>query len=230
MLAVAHRGFSAKYPENSSASYIGAIKANADLIETDVRLSVEGVPLAVHDASLRRLTGQNIVISQARSDDIKNTNRFDGESFLTTEQVLKIARNHIDVLLDIKSNDTLTIQRAFDVVAKLDMRDHVVFGLRDLAQIDFLHSLDSQIKTLGMPNNISEIDVFSEKNVDAIRIWEDWFDNIDISQPLSQIWMTAGKPIDREAGEITKKRLGHFSGKNIAAVLLNDPTLIVGAR
>ena len=56
-LVIAHRGASALAPENSAASFAAALAAGADAIETDVRLTADGVPVCVHDADLRRLCG-----------------------------------------------------------------------------------------------------------------------------------------------------------------------------
>ena len=53
-LVIAHRGYSAHAPENTLASIRAAIDAGADGVEFDVRLARDGVPVVIHDASLRR--------------------------------------------------------------------------------------------------------------------------------------------------------------------------------
>ena len=53
---VAHRGNSAHAPENTFASYDQALALGADALEFDVRLSREGVPVIIHDATLDRTT------------------------------------------------------------------------------------------------------------------------------------------------------------------------------
>ncbi|KAL2885023.1 Phosphatidylglycerol phospholipase C [Ceratocystis lukuohia] len=57
--AVAHRGYSAVYPENSMAGFRGAIEeAGAQALETDVHLSRDGVVVLAHDNSLKRCFGR----------------------------------------------------------------------------------------------------------------------------------------------------------------------------
>jgi glycerophosphoryl diester phosphodiesterase len=56
-LIIAHRGDTATAPENTVPAVRAARAAGADGVEIDVRLSGDGVPVVVHDADLRRLTG-----------------------------------------------------------------------------------------------------------------------------------------------------------------------------
>ncbi|MFP4300851.1 MAG: glycerophosphodiester phosphodiesterase [Spirochaetaceae bacterium] len=54
---IAHRGYSAKEPENSMAAFLAAVHAGARGIELDVHLSSWGEPIVFHDFSLERLHG-----------------------------------------------------------------------------------------------------------------------------------------------------------------------------
>ena len=53
-LIIAHRGASLIAPENTLAAFALAMESGADGIELDVRLSRDGVPVVIHDATLRR--------------------------------------------------------------------------------------------------------------------------------------------------------------------------------
>ena len=53
---VAHRGASAELPENTLPAFERAIELGADVIEADVRLTKDGTPLCLHDATLERTT------------------------------------------------------------------------------------------------------------------------------------------------------------------------------
>ena len=55
-LVVAHRGDSATYPENTLEAFEAAIAAGADAIEFDVRLTADGAPVLMHDATVDRTT------------------------------------------------------------------------------------------------------------------------------------------------------------------------------
>jgi glycerophosphoryl diester phosphodiesterase len=46
--AIAHRGYSAAFPENTMAAFLGAVEVGAQAIETDVHLSKDGVVVLSH--------------------------------------------------------------------------------------------------------------------------------------------------------------------------------------
>lgn len=53
-LIIGHRGASATAPENTLAAFSRAFDDGADGLEFDVRLARDGVPVVIHDATLRR--------------------------------------------------------------------------------------------------------------------------------------------------------------------------------
>ena len=56
ILAEGHRGYAAKYPENTLASYRAAMELGVDAIEFDVWLTADGVPVLIHDGNTARVT------------------------------------------------------------------------------------------------------------------------------------------------------------------------------
>lgn len=58
MLIFAHRGLNDRHvSENTLAAFVRAVDAGADGIEFDVRVSRDGVPVAIHDEHLDRVAG-----------------------------------------------------------------------------------------------------------------------------------------------------------------------------
>lgn len=55
---VAHRGYPSRFPENSLPGMRAALDAGARYVEFDVQFSRDGVPVVLHDATLRRVTGK----------------------------------------------------------------------------------------------------------------------------------------------------------------------------
>ena len=53
---IAHRGFSSRAPENTFAAFDLALQEGFDHFELDVRLTADGVPVVIHDATLERTT------------------------------------------------------------------------------------------------------------------------------------------------------------------------------
>lgn len=57
-ILVAHRGYAARYPENTLAALQAAVDAGARWLEFDVQLSADHVPVLLHDATLERTAGR----------------------------------------------------------------------------------------------------------------------------------------------------------------------------
>ncbi|KAK8162471.1 PLC-like phosphodiesterase [Phyllosticta citrichinensis] len=111
--AIAHRGYKAKFPENSMAAFVGAVEAGAQAIETDVHLSKDGVVVLSHDPSLQRCFGKKEKIIDCNWDYLETLRTVaephvplprlrDLLRYLTTEGL-----EDIWVLLDIKRDNNL---------------------------------------------------------------------------------------------------------------------------
>ena len=55
-LVAGHRGFSAKYPENTMVSFEAAALAGVGMIELDITLSLDSEIVVIHDDTLNRTT------------------------------------------------------------------------------------------------------------------------------------------------------------------------------
>jgi len=55
VLRIAHRGASAYAPENSLEGLRKAAEMQADMVELDIRITLDERPVIAHDASLKRL-------------------------------------------------------------------------------------------------------------------------------------------------------------------------------
>jgi len=69
---IAHRGYPARYPENSLAGLRAAMLAGACFVEIDIQLSARQTPYLCHDDHLRRLTGSDHWLTQL-DDEVINT-------------------------------------------------------------------------------------------------------------------------------------------------------------
>ncbi|KAK9446674.1 PLC-like phosphodiesterase [Limtongia smithiae] len=56
---VGHRGYPAKYAENTIAGFIAAVEAGADGIETDVHVSADNIVVISHDPHTKRVFGSD---------------------------------------------------------------------------------------------------------------------------------------------------------------------------
>ncbi|MFI8950873.1 glycerophosphodiester phosphodiesterase [Streptomyces sp. NPDC053750] len=69
--AVAHRGDPYRFRENTIASLRSALRCGADAVETDVRLTRDGVPVLLHDETLKRLWQQDRPLRALSAEEVR---------------------------------------------------------------------------------------------------------------------------------------------------------------
>lgn len=103
---VAHRGYAARYPENTLAALEAAIEAGARWVEVDVQLSSDGFPVLFHDRTLDRMCGVPGAIHQRTLSDLRALScgergrfgdRFQREGILSLAGFVQLLRRHPDV-------------------------------------------------------------------------------------------------------------------------------------
>jgi glycerophosphoryl diester phosphodiesterase len=68
--AVGHRGDPYRFRENTLASLRSALARGADAVEADVRLTRDGVPVLLHDATLKRLWEVDARLDELSAEDV----------------------------------------------------------------------------------------------------------------------------------------------------------------
>jgi glycerophosphoryl diester phosphodiesterase len=67
---IAHRGAAGTHPENTLVSFRAATAAGAEMLELDLWLAADGVPVVIHDGTCRRTTGRDAPVSALRAPDL----------------------------------------------------------------------------------------------------------------------------------------------------------------
>jgi glycerophosphoryl diester phosphodiesterase len=108
-LCIAHRGASASAPENTLAAFTRAFDEGADWIECDVRLTADGAPVVLHDATLDRTTDGRGPVARRSLADVRRLDagswfaqRFRGERVPTLAETLECARGRGGVNVELK--------------------------------------------------------------------------------------------------------------------------------
>lgn len=78
---VAHRGFTAAYPENTLLAIRAAIEAGARYVEFDIQLSADQVPVLFHDRTMQRMCGcggsvQDLPLAQLKTLSLHEFGKF----------------------------------------------------------------------------------------------------------------------------------------------------------
>jgi glycerophosphoryl diester phosphodiesterase len=73
-VVVAHRGASSTHPENTLESFEAALSAGAQMVELDVRLTADGVPVVLHDPDVSRTTDGAGLVHELPFSQVKGLN------------------------------------------------------------------------------------------------------------------------------------------------------------
>ena len=143
---LAHRGLVSEFvPENSLTAFADALAAGADIIETDIQASSDGVAFIFHDSDLKRLANKNKNFSQCSSQEILEIDIGFGKRIPTLEQAL-LAFPNVQFNLDIKSDAAIKPTTA--VIEKLQAHSQVlVSSFSEKRRLGALSQLSNPVKT-----------------------------------------------------------------------------------
>ncbi len=85
---IAHRGASGTFPENTMLAFEQGLRAGADAIELDVRLSSDGIPMVIHDPVLDRTTNGSGPIGNYTAAQLHGFDAGAGEPIPSLDSVL----------------------------------------------------------------------------------------------------------------------------------------------
>jgi len=147
---IAHRGFMRRFPENTLVAVKGAFDNGADAVEVDIRLSADGVPVVMHDATVDRTTnghGAVNALTAAQMATLDACARAAGGSPpcivpLMTD-VLREAHGRGGVLLHLYGNySTNDLEKMLAAVRAEDMDRDAIFICFDYPVLTYLRQLD----------------------------------------------------------------------------------------
>lgn len=155
-LNIAHRGFSAKYPENTMTAFEKAVEAGCDGIETDVQLTKDNVLVLCHDETLDRTTNNTGFISQYTYKELKSMDfgikfgdKFKNTTIPTLEELLSYCKEK-SVYLNLELKNSIILYEGLEEMVIKKIHDY------DLSQSVILSSFNhySMVKCKTIDNNI----------------------------------------------------------------------------
>lgn len=106
-IVVAHRGASAAYPENTLASFQGAVEARADMVELDVRLTADHVAVILHDPDVASTTDGVGFVHTLTLAELKRLNASGGQGppaeIPTLREALDLLSGRVGIDIEIKN-------------------------------------------------------------------------------------------------------------------------------
>ncbi|MBO8154868.1 MAG: glycerophosphodiester phosphodiesterase [Bacillaceae bacterium] len=149
----AHRGASQYAPENTMPAFEKAIEMKADGIETDVQLTKDGIPVLIHDESLKRTTNGQGFVYEYTLDELKKLDA--GEWFSAAYKDTPI----------ITLEEFLTWVKPFPILINLELKNNIV----DYKQLE--HKVCKMVKEHRLEERtiVSSFNPESLKRVKAIH-------------------------------------------------------------
>ena len=224
----AHRGASEVAPENSAEAFEAAIAAGADFIETDLRLSRDGVPVSAHDADLMRLAGDPRAIADLDMEELRAIH----PGIVAMADVIDLIAGRASILLDTKLYERAALERCIEVLGSRTADGRVAFGVRSLDVFDIVHGHLPDCPTLGLFADIGDYPALVARGGSWARLWEPDAsrENIEKLQQLGlKTVIMTGRPVHGGVGIIEPDALAELCTRGPDAIMINDPSLAVAA-
>lgn len=166
ILVAGHRGYKAKYPENTLVSFQEAINIGVDMIEFDLNLTRDKKLVVIHDQTVDRTTdGKGYV----REFTLKEIKELDAGSWFseeyrdrklqipTLEELLSLVSNNKDLLfnVEIKEKTYETVDLTVETLDKYGVIERCVLTCFDA---DILHYINQkyQLRCQGFIESVME--------------------------------------------------------------------------
>ena len=148
---IGHRGASAVSPENTMAAFREAIAAGSDGIEFDVRLTRDGVPIIIHDNTLRRTTGLPHRVADLTWSEIENLD----VGVPSLEQLFELFEtNNLILFLEMKVDSAAEhrplAQACCNLIDKYSFKQRVLVECFDLKALRVVKDIDAKIQTAAL--------------------------------------------------------------------------------
>ena len=151
MTVAGHRGDSYNYYENTISAFKGAILSGADMIETDVRLSSDLVPVLMHDERVNRTTNgegyvKNMTFSSLRTLNAGDTRNY--EQIPTLDELFLLVKDtNITLNIEIKEywsqeNEQrciCCIEKTIELIEKYNMTDRCLINSFDAWVLEYVY-------------------------------------------------------------------------------------------
>ena len=173
-LVFAHRGASLLAPENTMAAFHKAIQIGADGVELDVRLSLDGIPVVLHNSHVDKTTNGHGSVYDLTLDELHLLdagswfdNSYQNQVIPTLEEVLDEFGQTTLINIELKARyrkDPYLAESVCTLISKMGLADRVWFScfnpylLRQTRKLlpsipnGYLYTIHSPIKRMKIAN------------------------------------------------------------------------------
>ena len=155
-----HRGIKAKYPENTIISFAAAIELGVDLIEFDVNITKDGIPVVLHDNNIVRTSDHEGLTRDFTLQELKKFDfgckfgaQFAGTPIPTLEEVLELAVKSENLLLNVEIKDMTqeAVDKTVEMLHRFGLEDRSVIACFDAEIIRYTKKNYPHMRCQGFP-------------------------------------------------------------------------------
>ena len=207
---------------------------NAEMIELDVSISKDGIPVVVHDETVDRTTSDSGAVSKFTLAELKELEvgswfheKFKGEPFPTLAEVLVYTKDNIAVNIEIKSEAVTNnhkggiIEKALAIVREAGVEDQIIFSSFDYRVMEHLELLAPNIPKAilyeeSQSGELKPSELVAKYNVDAFncshrQLSDEWIADLKAHNIPFYIYTVNDEALMKEI--IQKGAKGIFSDK-----------------
>lgn len=152
MIKLAHRGYSARYPENTMEAFIQAYRKGFDGVETDVHMSKDGELVLIHDEMIDRTSQSHGYVKDYTLKELKTFNfnySHEGRYEIPTlqELLMYIQDKDFYVNIEIKTDCIHYLgieEKIYHLVQEMNVGDKIFYSSFYLPSVLKMKSLDPQ--------------------------------------------------------------------------------------
>ncbi len=151
----AHRGSSARAPQNTISAFEAAIEDKADYAELDVQETKDGVVVVVHDYNLLQVGGVDANIwdldySELQKIDVGSSfsPEFAGEKVPTLDEVIDVTKGKIKLNIELKisGHEKNLVEKTVQIVEARGIQDECVLSSLDYGALQEVRALNPDLQ------------------------------------------------------------------------------------
>jgi glycerophosphoryl diester phosphodiesterase len=146
VLVAAHRAAHLDFPENSLPAIKEAIRIGVDIVELDVKVTKDGVPVLLHDGTINRTTTgsgkpSDYTLAELKKFRLIHAADTTENSIPTFEDALKLVKNKVMIDIDLKTDQ---LDPIIEVIRKQGCERQVFFFDNDYDALKYIRDVDSE--------------------------------------------------------------------------------------
>ena len=233
---IAHRGYRARYPENTLVAFQAALGAGVQMIELDVALSRDRKLVVIHDATLERTTNGEGAVSDHTLAQLKQLDaggwfhpRFAGEHLPELSEVLDLADGQVMINIEIKPHayephhpPDAVERQTLELVCRRNIAERVLISSFDLNLLNYISTFE-HAPALGLISR-NPVDKYTLENCKQLDVVS-WHPNHQILTPDQVKTMHANDIRVFPYNADTDAEIARVLEMDVDGVISSDPLL-----